>query len=98
MLVYDDMQPSEKIRVYDCGVRVTTQEGAYNNLIDYRQGDMWAPKVELREALSAECQHFVECIRFKKVPQSSGESGLAVVRLLEASTKSLAEGGKRIPV
>ncbi|MGH9395380.1 MAG: Gfo/Idh/MocA family protein [Terriglobia bacterium] len=98
MLVYDDMQPSEKIRVYDRGVQVTTQEGVYNTLIDYRQGDMWAPKIELREALSAECQHFLECIRFKKVPQSNGESGLAVVRLLEGASKSLAGGGERIPV
>lgn len=98
MLVYDDMQPSEKIRVYDRGVRVTTREGAYNTLIDYRSGDMWAPKIDLREALSIECQHFVDCIKFKKVPQSSGESGLAVVKLLEAASKSLADGGKGVPV
>jgi predicted dehydrogenase len=98
MLVYDDMEPSEKVRVYDRGVRVTTQEGAYNTLVDYRSGDMWAPKVELREALSIECQHFAECVRFNKVPQSSGESGLAVVRLLQGASKSLATGGGRVPV
>ncbi|MGH9439525.1 MAG: Gfo/Idh/MocA family protein [Terriglobia bacterium] len=98
MLVYDDMQPSDKIRVYDRGVKVIAREGVYNSLIDYRSGDMWAPKIELREALSAECQHFMECIRFKKVPQSSGESGLAVVKLLEGASKSLAAGGERIPV
>lgn len=98
MLVYDDMQPSEKVRVYDRGVDVTTREGAYNTLIDYRSGDMWAPKIEPREALSVECQHFLECIRFKKVPQSSAESGLAVVKLLEGASKSLAAEGERIPV
>lgn len=98
MLVYDDMEPSEKIRVYDRGVRVTTREGVYNTLIDYRSGDMWAPKVELREALSVECRHFVDCIRFNKVPQSSGEAGLAVVKLLEAASKSLAAGGERVQV
>ncbi|MDE3179603.1 MAG: Gfo/Idh/MocA family oxidoreductase [Acidobacteriota bacterium] len=98
MLVYDDMEPSEKIRVYDRGVRVTTREGIYNTLIDYRMGDMWAPKIELREALSAECRHFIDCIRFNKVPQSSGESGLAVVKLLEAASKSLAAGGERVQV
>jgi predicted dehydrogenase len=55
MLVYDDTEPSEKIRVYDRGVRITTEEGIYSTLIDYRTGDMWAPKLELREALATEC-------------------------------------------
>jgi predicted dehydrogenase len=60
MLVYDDMEPSEKIRVYDRGVRVTTEEGIHRTLVDYRTGDMWAPKLEHREALAAECEHFCE--------------------------------------
>jgi len=98
MLVYNDMEPSEKVRVYDRGIRVTTEEGIYSTLIDYRMGDMWAPKLDNREALSVECEHFVECVRFNKIPRSNAAAGLSVVRLLEAASKSLAAGGDRIRV
>jgi predicted dehydrogenase len=98
MLVYNDMEPSEKVRVYDAGVRVTTREGIYGTLVDYRTGDMWAPKVEFREALAVECEHFVECVRLRKMPWTSAEAGLQVVKLLEASSKSLASGGQRVAV
>lgn len=98
MLVYNDMEPSEKVRVYDRGVHVTTRDGIYQTLIDYRTGDMWAPKLELREALFAEAEHFVECVRLKKLPQSGAQAGLQVVRLLEAAGRSLASGGGRMQV
>jgi predicted dehydrogenase len=98
MLVYNDMEPSEKLRVYDRGVKVTTQEGIYRTLVDYRTGDMWAPKLELREALSVECEHFADCVRFNKVPLSDGHAGLQVVRLLEAAGKSLGSDGKKMNV
>jgi predicted dehydrogenase len=98
MLVYDDMEPSEKVRVYDRGIQVTSQEGIYKALVDYRMGDMWSPKLELREALSVECEHFIDCVRFNKMPQSNGESGLAVVRILEAASRSMANEGCRIAV
>lgn len=98
MLVYDDTEPSEKVRVYDSGIKVTTQEGIYATLVDYRTGDMWAPKLELREALSVECEHFVDCIRLRKKPITGGEAGLAVVRLLEAASKSLAAKGRRTAI
>jgi predicted dehydrogenase len=98
MLVYDDTEPSEKVRVYDSGIKVTTQEGIYATLVDYRTGDMWAPKLELREALSTECEHFVDCVRLRKKPITNGEAGLAVVRLLEAASKSLAADGARVRV
>ena len=98
MLVYDDTEPSEKVRVYDSGIKVTTQEGIYATLVDYRTGDMWAPKLELREALSAECEHFVDCIRLRKKPITDGEAGLVVVKLLEAASKSLADDGARVRV
>lgn len=96
MLVYDDTEPSEKVKVYDSGIKVTTQEGIYATLVDYRTGDMWAPKLELREALSVECAHFVDCIRFKRVPFTSGAAGIQVVRLLEAASRSLAAEGRRV--
>jgi predicted dehydrogenase len=98
MLVYDDTEPSEKVRVYDSGIKVTTQEGIYARLVDYRTGDMWAPKIELREALSVECAHFVESVRLKKMPWTGGGPGLAVVKLLEAASKSLAANGERVAV
>lgn len=98
MLTYNDLEATEKVRVYDRGVQVTTTEGMYRTMIDYRMGDMWSPKVELKEALSVECAHFVDCVRFKKRPQSDGLAGLRVVKLLEAASKSLAAQGQRIPV
>jgi predicted dehydrogenase len=98
MLVYNDMEPSEKVRVYDRGVRVTTEEGLYKTLVDYRTGDMYAPKIEFREALSLECEHFVECVRFNKIPRTSAAAGLTVVKLLEAAAKSMGAGGARIRV
>lgn len=98
MLVYDDMEPSEKVRVYDRGVHVTTQEGLYKTLVDYRTGDMWAPKLEVREALATECEHFVDCVRLNKMPWSNGLAGLGVVRLLQAASKSLAADGQKTAV
>jgi predicted dehydrogenase len=98
MLVYDDMEPSEKVRVYDCGITVTTPEGIYKTLVDYRTGDMWAPKLEIREALAALCEHFVDCIASGKKPVSDGAAGLAVVRILEAASRSLAAQGQRMPI
>lgn len=98
MVLFDDMEPSEKIRVYDRGVNVSSKEGIYKTLVDYRTGDMWAPRIELKEALSRECEHFVECVTHGKAPRSGGEAGLAVVRLLDAASRSMAAEGRRMPV
>jgi len=98
MLVYNDMEPSEKVRVYDRGIRVTTEESIHKTLVDYRTGDMWAPKLDFREALAVECEHFIECVRFNKIPWSNAASGLYVVRLLEAAQKSIAKGGTKVAV
>jgi predicted dehydrogenase len=98
MLVYDDIQLTEKVRVYDSGINVTTKEGIYKTLVDYRTGDMWAPKLEVREALAFECEHFIDCLRTGKTPWSDGAAGLAVVRLLAAASQSLANQGQRVAV
>ena len=98
MLVYNDMEPSEKVRVYDRGVRVTTEEGIHKTLVDYRTGDMWAPKLENREALAMECEHFLECVRFNKMPWSNATAGLNVVRMLEAAQTSIAKGAAKVAV
>ena len=98
MLVYDDMEPSEKVRVYDRGIQVRSQEGIYKALVDYRMGDVWSPKVDVREALSIECEHFVNCIRTGTNPNSDGESGLQVVKILEAATDSVTNGGHPVGI
>jgi predicted dehydrogenase len=98
MLVFDDMEPSEKVRVYDRGIQVRSQEGIYKALVDYRMGDVWSPKVDVREALSVECQHFVNCIRTGTNPNSDGESGLQVVKILEAATDSVVNGGHPVVI
>src|SRR5262245_140268 len=98
MLVYDDMEPSEKVRVYDRGIQVRSQEGIYKALVDYRMGDVWSPKVDVREALSVECEHFVNCIRTGASPNSGGESGLQVVKILEAATDSVINGGHPVVI
>jgi len=98
MLVYNDMETSEKVRVYDRGIRVTTEESIHKVLVDYRTGDMWAPKLENREALAVEGEHFLECIRFKKMPRTGAAAGLKVVQLLEAAEKSMALGGQQVPL
>jgi predicted dehydrogenase len=98
MLVYDDVEPSEKLRVYDRGIEVASRESMHRTLVDYRLGDMWAPKIDLREALAVECEHFLACVRGDDVPLTGGEVGLRIVRWLDAASRSLAEGGRQVAV
>jgi predicted dehydrogenase len=94
MLVWNDLEADEKIKVYDKGVAMTSGEGRYQLLVSYRSGDMWAPKVEQIEALKVEAAYFVDCILNNKTPMNDGIAGLQVVRTLEAADKSLKEKGK----
>ena len=89
MVVWNDLEADEKIKIYDKGVSVKNGEGMYNLLVSYRSGDMWAPKVEQTEALKAEVNHFMDCISANRAPINDGHAGLRVVRLLEAAEKSL---------
>jgi predicted dehydrogenase len=92
MVVFDDVEPSEKIRVYDCGVTLGGQEvSAFNPL--YRAGDIVIPALDRTEALFRETEHFVQCIRTGGVPRTSGEEGRRVVRILEAADRSIASNG-----
>jgi len=93
MIVYDDLEPSEKVKVYDKGIELTTKERIYETLIGYRTGDMWAPKLDATEALSREARHFVECVEMGAAPESGGDAGLYVVGILEAATRSMAQRG-----
>jgi len=98
MIVYDDMEPSEKIKVYDKGMSVTTREDIYRILVQYRAGDMHAPRLDQTEPLSAECAHFLDCIRTGATPITGGELGLSVVRILDAAQRSLKEQGRLVPL
>ena len=96
MVVWNDLDADEKIKVYDKGVDVKSQQGVYEVLVSYRTGDMWAPKVEQTEALAAEVQYFIDCVTNQKVPFNDGMAGLRVVKLLEAADRSLADKGAAV--
>ncbi|MFK4539636.1 putative dehydrogenase [Bradyrhizobium ottawaense] len=97
MIVYDDLEPDEKIKVYDKGITLNpSAEKAHQLKIGYRAGDMWAPNLPAGEALHAEAQHFLECIRNGTTPISSGITGLKVVQILEAASCSIAAKGRPI--
>jgi predicted dehydrogenase len=99
MIVYDDLEPSEKVKVYDKGITVgNNAESLYKLFVGYRTGDMWAPQLDLTEALKTEALHFVRCIEDRAPVITDGEAGLRVVRLLEASTQSLLERGRLVEV
>lgn len=89
MLVWNDLDPAEKIRVYDKGADLKTEQGVHQALVSYRTGDMWAPKVEELEALQLETRYFLDCIKTGAKPFNDGEAGLRVVRILELAEQSL---------
>ncbi|MFY9560052.1 MAG: Gfo/Idh/MocA family oxidoreductase [Terriglobales bacterium] len=93
MLVWNDLEADEKLKIYDKGVDVKSQEGLYNLLVSYRTGDMWSPQVEQVEALRLELSYFVDCIRKNEHPFNDGLAGLKVVRMLEAANESVAKRG-----
>jgi predicted dehydrogenase len=97
MLVWNDLEADEKIKVYDKGVTVSNgTKGVYDLLVSYRSGDMWAPRVEQTEALRCETSHFMDCISSNRPSINDGIAGLRVVRLLEAAEESLKYRGKLI--
>jgi predicted dehydrogenase len=98
MLVWNDVEPTEKIKVYDKGVELATKEGIYDLLVNYRSGDMWAPRVEQTEALQLETRYFLDCVASGDRPHNDGRAGLRVVRMLEAAHKSLKLGGMPISI
>jgi predicted dehydrogenase len=89
MVVWNDLEPAEKIKVYDKGVEVGTRQGVYELLISYRSGDMWAPRVDETEALQLEARYFLDCVASGTRPFNDGRAGLRVVRMLEAANESL---------
>ena len=93
MLVWNDQAADEQVKVYDKGVSVTSREGVYNLLVNYRSGDMWAPRLERAEALTHELSYFVDCIMKNQTPKNDGHAGYRVVKMLEASNESIAKRG-----
>lgn len=99
MILYDDLDPSEKVKVYDKGVVISqSPEAVYEMLVSYRSGDMWAPRLDATEALQTEALHFIDCIENNKTPQTDGASGLRLVRMVEAAEKSLRARGQLVEI
>jgi predicted dehydrogenase len=97
MVVYDEMDRSEQVKVYDKGIALQNgPESVYRMLVDYRSGDMWAPHIDPSEALKVEAQHFVNCVEQATRPITDGEMGLRVVRILEAASRSMAARGELV--
>jgi predicted dehydrogenase len=96
MVVWNDLEADEKLKVYDRGVDVTNREGVYELLVNYRSGDMWSPHLEQVEALHKELSYFVECISSGQKPLNDGCAGLRVVKMLEAATESLGKRGSLV--
>ena len=94
MIIFDDLEPSEKLKVYDRGITLNDEpESLHQALINYRMGDMWAPNIPFREALDVEAEHFIACVEGREKPLTSGEMGLRLVRILEAATRSMRQQG-----
>jgi predicted dehydrogenase len=96
MIVFDDMENSEKVKLYDKGINIKTKEDEYQKLVNYRLGDSYSPAINNIEALKGVVDDFVNSIRNKTQPLSSGVEGLKTVQLLEASQKSIKNNGKLI--
>jgi predicted dehydrogenase len=96
MLVWNDLEADEKVKVYDKGVQMTSRDGVYELLVSYRSGDVWAPKIEQTEALKTELEYFVHCVVNNETPFNDGVAGLRVVKVLEAAGESLKLMGKEV--
>ncbi len=94
MVIYDDTEPSDKVKVYDRGIEmIRDKDQIYNILVQYRTGDMWAPKVDLTEALKKVSREFYGCVSEDRPARTDGAAGLRVVRILEAANESMRQGG-----
>jgi predicted dehydrogenase len=97
MIIYDDLEPSEKVKVYDKGVSFTDDPQQIHEMrVGYRTGDMWAPKLAVAEALRTGSEHFIDCIEHGKAPETDGRLGLRVVELIEAATSSMRGKGETV--
>ncbi len=99
MILYDDLEPSEKVKVYDKGITVTKEpEAVYKMLVSYRSGDMWAPRLDNTEALQTEALHFIDCVENNRQPVTDGQAGLRMVSTMEAAERSLSGRGELVEI
>jgi predicted dehydrogenase len=98
MIVFDDMENSEKLKVYDSGIEMSEKEGIYDALVQYRIGDMYSPKINQTEALALGVEEFINAIHNKRLPLTNGCDGLKVVQILEAADLSIKNRGKLIDI
>lgn len=98
MAVVDDMESTEKMRIYDKGVDFRGDFPAYSEALTLRIGDIYIPNIKMQEPLRLECEHFIECLMGGKRPKSDGLDGLRVVKVLNAAEKSLKGGGKPVEI
>ena len=98
MIVYDDLEPSEKVKIYDRGISVgdPSPDGVYKMLVSYRMGDMWAPRLDQTEALQLEAAHFLDCVEAGDRPITDGAAGLRVVKIMEAGSRSMSQQGRPV--
>lgn len=100
MIVYDDLEAAEKVKLYDMGVEQLSMNEVTRAELQrtYRIGDVVSPRLDVVEPLRVECKHFIECIVENKTPRTNGDAGIAVVQVLEAATQSMREGGRAIEI
>jgi predicted dehydrogenase len=97
MIIYDDLQPSEKVKIYDKGISFTEDpKQIYEMRVGYRTGDMWAPKLDNSEALKLGSEHFLDCLKHGKTPETDADLGVRVVELIEAATSSMRGRGETV--
>jgi len=96
MLLWNDLEADEKLKIYDKGVEVTNRENVYELLVSYRSGDAWIPRIDQVEALKLEANYFVDCVTNDKTPINDGHAGLRIVKMLEAANESLKGKGKLV--
>jgi predicted dehydrogenase len=98
MVVFDDMEPTDKVRIYDKGVDIRREPMSYEDYLHVRFGDILIPHIGSAEPLRQECQHFLDCVRGRAMPRSGGPHGLQVIRVLAAAQKSLELDGVPVSV
>jgi predicted dehydrogenase len=99
MVVYDDVEAHEKLKIYDKGVKAIRRTDTYGEFqFAYHYGDIVSPYIRFEEPLRVECLHFVECITENKRPLTDGYNGLRVVEIIEAAQRSLQNGGAQEPI
>jgi predicted dehydrogenase len=98
MAVFDDLEASEKLRLYDKGAQISTDYDTFAEYVGLRFGDIVMPYIKMSEPLFLECRHFLECVRTRRKPVSDGHDGLRVVKVLDAAQRSLKSNGQPVKI